>query len=179
MKEQCKKIRNMILEGSESAEVIKHTEVCDECRMLAESMVFFKEHSVLRETEGRKVPAHLDASVKFAARQRLKQKRSGVIRIFFEVGSFAALAVFAMVVLFQQQEQESEPTPVAQTAAAEVKTVDMLSSSLEKDLDRMHSALADIADGLDDCGMIEDVSLTDISNISQMELDYAIYQANF
>lgn len=182
MKEQCQKIRNMILEGSKSADVMEHMNTCNECRMLAESMVFFKEHSL--SPEEKDVPAHLDASIKLAARQKLKtQGSSRTMRIFFEVGSLAAMVIFAMVILLQQQDEPSQNTPsapVEQTVAAETKPVDAFTVSIEHDLDRMHSELADISDDLNNCSTTDDApSLTDIFNISQLELDYAMYQANY
>lgn len=179
MKEQCEKIRNMILEGTESAEVAEHMKGCDECRMLSESVTFFKEVRVPMENTEKTVPAGINDFIKAAARQNLKKKetarKSRILRFSFEIGSLAALFVFAMTILYQQpQDMPAGTTP----QQASVSGSEIISASIEKELDNIHSALADISDNLNDCGVTEDFSLTDLSELSQLELDYALYQAN-
>lgn len=181
MKEQCQKIRNMILNGTDSAEVTEHMKVCDECRMLAESMVYFKEHSLPQNNMSQTPPAHVGDFIKAAARQKLKNnnasKRSKFLRITFEIGSMAALFVFAMVILYQQPEENTE-TPVQQAA---VQNTEIITVTMESELDQLHAELADISDDLNDYNEVADFSPTDptqLSQLSQLELDYALYQAN-
>lgn len=168
----------MILEGTESAEVAEHMKCCDECRVLSESVTFFKEVRVPVGSTEKTVPAGIDDFIKTAARQNLKKKETArknrILRFSFEIGSLAALFVFAMVILYRQP-QDMPPGTVQQ---ASVSGSEIISVSIEEELDDIHSALADISDDLNDCSATEDFSLTDLSELSQLELDYALYQAN-
>lgn len=188
MKNECKTIQNMILEGSISAEVTDHMKECGECRALAESATYFKANMFKMETEQKTVPAGVDSFIRAAARQKLKNsqndKKTKNLRIFFEIGSLAALFVFAMVILYQPGQNISD-LPEEMAAVSEqdqmmTASVQQEATSLESELDRLHAALADISDDLNDYNFGDDSdNIAEFAYLSQIELDYALYQTNF
>lgn len=189
MKNECKTIQNMILEGSVSAEVTDHMKECGECRALAESAAYFKANMFKMETEQKTVPAGVDSFIRAAARQKLKNsqndKKTKNLRIFFEIGSLAALFVFAMVILYQPGQNISDlPEEMAAAASGQnqamTASVQQEATSLESELDRLHAALADISDDLNDYNFGDDSdNIAEFAYLSQIELDYALYQTNF
>ena len=59
-------------------------------------------------------------------------------------------------------------------------SVQQEATSLESELDRLHAALADISDDLNDYNFGDDSdNIAEFAYLSQIELDYALYQTNF